>query len=188
MPPNTRVTRSSQAATSSSTLLAVHHTRTTVPPGGGSTPAPHAAHLAAQAEALAKMTLEMNIRSVSKQAARLEQDLKALVQSTAHDAAFRAHHETRLQDMWKEILAVKAHAAQERETKDMADEACRQEMSRVMDAMRGEIAGVREMVGGLSATVAELPTAEQLQNALSQSTEGDAARHGHESTSTRYPV
>ncbi|OAR02831.1 hypothetical protein LLEC1_05167, partial [Akanthomyces lecanii] len=118
---------------------------------------------------------------VSKQADRLERELRALVRSTAQDEAFRAQHESRLRDMWKEILAVKAHVAREdRDARNVADEECRRETRRVMDEMRSEIAGVKEMVGGLTSTLAELPSAEQMQAALSQSSEGDAARDRQE--------
>ncbi|KAJ6782810.1 hypothetical protein PWT90_07471 [Aphanocladium album] len=195
VPPNTRVTRSSHAAAApSDELIAVHRTRTAIPSYGDApcagAPSSSAAaattttttnsHLVAQAEALARMTLEMNLRSVSRQANRLEADLKTLVQSTANDTAFRAQNESRLQDMWKEILAVKAHVAQDRDTKHLADEACRQEMRSAMEEMRSEISGVRETVGGLQTAVADLPSAKQIQAALSQSSDGDAARDRRE--------
>ncbi|TQV96855.1 hypothetical protein V2A60_000510 [Cordyceps javanica] len=191
---NTRLTRSRRAinASPSNSLIAVHHSTRSAPATvttHGSAPSsavsssfPSAAspssttaasRLAAQADALAKMTLEINLRSVSKQADRLEREMQALVQGTKHDAAFRAQHEARLQDMWKEILAVKAHAAQDRDTKHLADEECRKETRRIMDEMRAEIASVRDVVGGLAATLAEMPSAEQMQAALSQSSEGD---------------
>lgn len=200
---STRVTRSSRAnlPLPSDGLIAVHRTSTirhdaaaatittTSNAASASSSASVAAgsRLVAQADALAKMTLEMNLRSVSKQANRLEQELRALVRSTAQDEAFRAQHESRLQDMWKEILAVKAHAAQADEdgrrdaTRHLADEECRHETRRAMDEMRSEIAGVKELVGGLASTLAEMPSAEQMQAALSQSSEGDAARDRQES-------
>ncbi|KAM3516183.1 hypothetical protein MY11210_000205 [Beauveria gryllotalpidicola] len=177
-----RVTRShaaaaAAAAASSSSLIAVHRSSTITAPNSTTTDvAPTstaASRLAAQADALAKMTLEMNLRSVGKQADRLERDLRALVQATARDAAFRAQHETRLQDLWKEILAVKAHLAAARDRDDaargLADEACRSEARRLADEMRGEMAGVKEMVKGLRTALSEMPSAEQMQAALSQS-------------------
>ncbi|KAM3542295.1 hypothetical protein ARSEF1564_004814 [Beauveria bassiana] len=182
-----RVTRSHAAAAaaataSSSSLIAVHRSSTitaakstttdAAPPTSTSTTA-GASRLAAQADALAKMTLEMNLRTVGKQADRLERDLRILVQATARDAAFRAQHETRLQDLWKEILAVKAHLAAARDRDDaargLADEACRSEARRLAEEMRGEMAGVKEMVKGLRTALSELPSAEQMQAALSQS-------------------
>ncbi|PMB70629.1 hypothetical protein BM221_003083 [Beauveria bassiana] len=183
-----RVTRSHAAAaaaataSSSSSLIAVHRSSTitaakstttdAAPPTSTSTTA-GASRLAAQADALAKMTLEMNLRTVGKQADRLERDLRILVQATARDAAFRAQHETRLQDLWKEILAVKAHLAAARDRDDaargLADEACRSEARRLAEEMRGEMAGVKEMVKGLRTALSELPSAEQMQAALSQS-------------------
>ncbi|ATY63178.1 hypothetical protein A9K55_008436 [Cordyceps militaris] len=187
-PAPTRITRSHANSSPSKSIIAVHHstrrshpntaTTTTTTPHASSSSGRSAAvsHLAAQADALAKMTLEMNLRSVSKQADRLERDLRALVQGTSNDAAFRAQHEIRLQDMWKEILAVKAHAAQDRDTRHLADQECQQATRRIMDEMRADIAGVRDAVGGLAATLAEMPSPEQMQAALSQSSEGDDAR------------
>ncbi|OAA44677.1 hypothetical protein BBO_04160 [Beauveria brongniartii RCEF 3172] len=182
-----RVTRSHAAAaaaatassSSSSSLIAVHRSSTITAPISTSTDAAPptsttaASRLAAQADALAKMTLEMNLRSVGKQADRLERDLRTLVQATARDAAFRAQHETRLQDLWKEILAVKAHLAAAGDRDDaargLADEACRGEARRLAEEMRGEMAGVKEMVKGLRTALSEMPSAEQMQAALSQS-------------------
>ncbi|OAA73535.1 hypothetical protein ISF_00436 [Cordyceps fumosorosea ARSEF 2679] len=196
----TRVTRSSNANNPpSGNLIAVHRTSTRTSRSNPTstaitattTSSSHApsrsvtvisagSHLAAQAEALAKMTLEMHLRCVSKQASRLERDLQALVQTTKDDAAFRAQHEARLQDMWKEILAVKAHAAQDRDTRHLADAECRTETTRVMDEMRAELTGVKTMIGSLAATLAEMPSAEQMQAALSQSSDGDASRDRQE--------
>lgn len=208
---STRVTRSSHAnqPSPSDGLIAVHRTSTVTtsrdPPtvttstahasssSAASTSLGGGARLAAQADALAKMTLEMNLRSVGKQADRLERELRVLVQSTARDDAFRAQHEARLQDMWKEILAVKAHLAAGGDgdgdaTGHRADETCRRETQRGLDEMRREIAGVKDLVGGLAATLAGMPTPEQMQAALSQSSEGDAARDRHEGTFERYMV
>ncbi|OAA82160.1 hypothetical protein LEL_01705 [Akanthomyces lecanii RCEF 1005] len=199
---STRVTRSSHAnlPLPSDGLIAVHRTstinhdpvaaavNTTTSNAAASSSSLAGSRLAAQADALAKMTLEMNLRSVSKQADRLERELRALVRSTAQDEAFRAQHESRLQDMWKEILAVKAHVARDdnrRDTKNLADEECRRETRRVMDQMRSEVAGVREMVSGLASTLAEMPSAEQMQAALSQSSEGDAARDWQEDSGSK---
>ncbi|KAM3494515.1 hypothetical protein MY3957_002238 [Beauveria namnaoensis] len=186
-----RVTRSHAAAAAatassspSSSLIAVHRSSTITaakststdaapPTSTSTTTTAGASRLAAQADALAKMTLEMNLRTVGKQADRLERDLRVLVQATARDAAFRAQHETRLQDLWKEILAVKAHLAAARDRDDaargLADEACRSEARRLAEEMRGEMAGVKEMVKGLRTALSELPSAEQMQAALSQS-------------------
>lgn len=199
LPTSTRVTRSTRAnlPLPSDGLIAVHRTSTisqdaaavtttTTSNAASSSSSLAGSRLAAQADALAKMTLEMNLRSVSKQADRLERELRTLVRSTAQDEAFRAQHESRLQDMWKEILAVKAHAAQADDdgrrdaTRHLADEECRRETRRAMDEMRSEIAGVKELVGGLASTLAEMPSAEQMQAALSQSSEGDAARDRQE--------
>lgn len=183
VPPSTnRLTRSSTASPSDG-ILAVHRTRTTIPStdvantSQSPSTVPHGRDnppsLLAQADALAKMTLEMNLRTVSRQAERLERELRGLVRKTADDAAFRAQHESRLQDMWKEILAVKAHMAQGRDTKDLADEACRRETRRLVEEMRGEMEGVRRLVGDLSAALSEMPSAEQMHAALSQSSDGD---------------
>jgi chromosome segregation ATPase len=68
--------------------------------------------LIAQADALARMTFELNIRSVAAQADRLEQDLRQLVVRTAQDEEFREKNEHRLNEIWHEILAVKTRMSE----------------------------------------------------------------------------
>lgn len=190
LPPATstsRVTRSQTASSPSNNLIAVHRSKTIVPnpnPNSSCTdnassslaaPSRHGRSptLSAQAEALARMTFEMNLRTVGRQSERLERELRSLVQKTSNNEAFRAQHEARLQDLWKEILAVKAHLTQDRpHTRDLSDVECRDEMRRLVDGMRGELDSVRRMVGDISKTVSAMPTSEQLQAALSQSSDG----------------
>lgn len=183
VPPTASVSRVTRRSGSpSSGIIAVHRTKTTIPSSVNTSAAPPSSstslatnrnattsRLEAQADALAKMTLEMNLRSVSRQADRLERELRSLVQTTSQDKAFRAQNEARLQDMWKEILAVKAHMAQERDTRHLTDDVCQQEMKRIADEMKGELDSVRQMVGSITTTLSEMPSVEQMHAALSQS-------------------
>ncbi|RDA84799.1 hypothetical protein CP532_6545 [Ophiocordyceps camponoti-leonardi (nom. inval.)] len=69
------------------------------------------ASLQGQAEALARMTVELNLRAVSVQAERLEKELKELVALTSEDRAFRSRNEERVADVWREVVAVKTQMA-----------------------------------------------------------------------------
>ncbi|RDA95966.1 hypothetical protein CP533_5834 [Ophiocordyceps camponoti-saundersi (nom. inval.)] len=69
------------------------------------------ASLQGQAEALARMTVELNLRAVSVQAERLEKELKELVTLTSEDRAFRSRNEERVADVWREVVAVKTQMA-----------------------------------------------------------------------------
>lgn len=188
-----RVTRSSGSP--SSGIIAVHRTRTTIPSSvntsadlssSSTSLATHrnatTSRLEAQADALAKMTLEMNLRSVSRQADRLEREIRSLVHNTSQDKAFRSQNEARLQDMWKEILAVKAHMAQERDTRHLTDDVCQQEIRRIADEMKGELDTVRQMVGNIATTLSEMPSVEQMHAALSHC-QGSSDADGRRSNS-----
>ncbi|UKZ79573.1 hypothetical protein TrVFT333_007331 [Trichoderma virens FT-333] len=59
------------------------------------------------ADVLARMTIELNMRAVGNQAERLEKDLSTLMMRAKEDKAFRERHEARLQNIFREILAVK---------------------------------------------------------------------------------
>ncbi|KAH7328658.1 hypothetical protein B0I35DRAFT_473339 [Stachybotrys elegans] len=64
-----------------------------------------------QANALAWMTFELNIRSIGLQANQLEKDIKALVICTERDKEFRAENEKRLREVWREVVVVQEHLA-----------------------------------------------------------------------------
>ncbi|ODA81766.1 hypothetical protein RJ55_00270 [Drechmeria coniospora] len=63
--------------------------------------------LLSKADALAKMTVELNLRVVSAQAERLEREIKELVACTAQDRQFRKKNEERMTDMMREIWSIK---------------------------------------------------------------------------------
>lgn len=67
--------------------------------------------LLSQAEALARMTWELNLRAVGQLADRLERDLVALAAKTEHNEAFRLENQDRIVEMKMEIRAVKEHMA-----------------------------------------------------------------------------
>ncbi|KAM0203649.1 hypothetical protein ACHAPA_010279 [Fusarium lateritium] len=64
-----------------------------------------------QAEALATMSFELNLRAVWALANRLEQDVRRLVSRTADDQEFRRQNEERMTKMMQEVQVVKAHMA-----------------------------------------------------------------------------
>jgi hypothetical protein len=65
-----------------------------------------------QAEALATMNFELNLRAVWTLANRLEQDVRMLVLRTADDQEFRRQNEERMTKMMQEVQVVKIHMAQ----------------------------------------------------------------------------
>jgi hypothetical protein len=65
-----------------------------------------------QAEALATMSFELNLRAVWALANRLEQDVRMLVLRTADDQEFRRQNEERMTKMMQEVQVVKIHMAQ----------------------------------------------------------------------------
>ncbi|PHH60046.1 hypothetical protein CDD81_2175 [Ophiocordyceps australis] len=75
-------------------------------------PGQHDDRLQSRAEALAKMTLELNLRSVSVLAHGLEKEVQQLVAVTNDNSQFRQRHEQRIAQVWREILAVKASIAE----------------------------------------------------------------------------
>jgi hypothetical protein len=121
--------------------------------------------LLAQADAIVRMTYELNMRAVSAQAERLEQDMRKLVQSTGTDREFRDQHERRLQELWKEIGAVKENMSQiqgsQEDIKTDHERRCR-ETSDSIESFRQEILGVRELVSSVSVLLDQLPAFEEI--------------------------
>ena len=106
----------------------------------------------AQADALARMTFELKIRSVGAQAERVEKDLRALVNCTSQDKEFRQEHERRLQEVWREVLAVKARVAEVEDGQDEVKvniESCQMETQKTIEQFRGEMGEIRELVEAL---------------------------------------
>ncbi|KFA60649.1 hypothetical protein S40285_07336 [Stachybotrys chlorohalonatus IBT 40285] len=139
--------------------------------------------LLSQADALARMTLELNLRQVGLQASRLEEDIKALVQCTGEDRRFRAEHEGRVNEIWREILAVKARMAdvnggqetlgtvkEDVERYQYEMEGCQRETARMIEHFKQEMAGFREMCYSLATQLDQFQAAAETQ-AYSTSTQ-----------------
>ncbi|KFA46998.1 hypothetical protein S40293_08983 [Stachybotrys chartarum IBT 40293] len=144
--------------------------------------------LLSQADALARMTLELNLRQVGLQANRLEEDIKALVQCTGEDRRFRAEHEGRLNEIWHEILAVKARMAdvnggqetlgtvrEDVERCQYETERCRRETARMIEHFKQEMAGFREMCYGLATQLDQLQEAAETQGYITPAQSQDVA-------------
>jgi hypothetical protein len=107
------------------------------------------------------MTMELNMRRVSQQADRLEEDLKALVLCTSTDQKFRRTNEARLDDIWREILAVKSRMAEVGGKQDNAKadlERCRQEAARAMEQIKQEMTEFKSACDSVKSLLAQLPS------------------------------
>ncbi|QUC18403.1 uncharacterized protein UV8b_02644 [Ustilaginoidea virens] len=110
-----------------------------------------------RAEKLALMTNELKLHKATQQVDEITRDLEQLARRTQFNETFRQQHEERMESLWCEILAVRAHIesasklrAEERlEMKDYRREVV--EVKREMDDMKG-------LVTGLAGKVKELPT------------------------------
>ena len=112
-----------------------------------------------RADALAKITFELNIRTVEGQVKGLEKIVKDLVEATADDKEFRAENETKLSKLWQEMVAVQQQASrvegQQKVTSDEFD-AMQRETKDLVDSFREEVKEVRESLCEISQLIAEL--------------------------------
>ncbi|PNY20405.1 Uncharacterized protein TCAP_07420 [Tolypocladium capitatum] len=118
--------------------------------------------LLAQADALARMTFELNLRAVSAQAERLEQEIGALVARTSQDKTFRQEHEQRIMDVWREILSVKARMGDVDSTQEdikVGFDRCRREAAEFRAQLRQEMGDLKGLVDGVASQLDTLPTA-----------------------------
>ncbi|KAL7960923.1 hypothetical protein V8C34DRAFT_312296 [Trichoderma compactum] len=120
--------------------------------------------LLAQADALARMTIEFNIRAVSAQTERLEKGLNKLMMSTKEDKTFRESHDARLQSLCKEILAVKQRMEEIQGPEWNGNgknglQGCQKEMGDSIELLKKEMEELKGMVGDMSSTLDKLPTA-----------------------------
>lgn len=125
--------------------------------------------LLAQAEALARMTLELNVRAVTAQADRLEESIKQLTIKTACDEEFRKQHEVRLQSLWQELVATREQVKNlegHRTGIDSEVEKYRQEANCGIKVFRDEIEEMRGLVESVSSHLDQLPTAAEARAVL----------------------
>ncbi|KAH0491333.1 hypothetical protein TgHK011_002769 [Trichoderma gracile] len=135
--------------------------------------------LLSQADALARMTVELNVRAVSAQTERLEKGLGALVACTKEDRAFRETHDARLQSLCKEILAVKQRMEEIQGPEwnkggDGRAEASRKEVDESIEQLRREMGEIRGLVSGISSALDRLPTVAEAE-ALMRRTQASAS-------------
>ncbi|EHK17498.1 uncharacterized protein TRIVIDRAFT_57363 [Trichoderma virens Gv29-8] len=130
------------------------------------------------ADVLARMTIELNMRAVGNQAERLEKDLSTLMMRAKEDKSFRERHEARLQNIFREILAVKQRMGEiqgpEWSGNGKVDlEECKKGMDESAELFRKELGELKGMVSDISSTVDKLPTAEEAE-ALMRRTQASA--------------
>ncbi|KND89480.1 hypothetical protein TOPH_05896 [Tolypocladium ophioglossoides CBS 100239] len=116
--------------------------------------------LLAQADALAKMTFELNLRAVSAQAERLEQEIGGLVARTSQDKEFRREHEQRIMDAWREILSVKACMGDVNSTQEdikVGLDRCQREAAEFRKQLRQEMSDLKGLVDGVATQLDTLP-------------------------------
>ncbi|KFH44991.1 hypothetical protein ACRE_041800 [Hapsidospora chrysogenum ATCC 11550] len=117
--------------------------------------------LFSRAEALARMTYEMNIRTLEGQVKSLEKDVRAVVQETAEDKKFRTENEARLSKLWQEMLVVRQQMAKVEETQgnEHAEfEACQKETQELVKSFRDELTQLKAFLDDISKHMECLPT------------------------------
>ncbi|KAI9171537.1 hypothetical protein HJFPF1_01023 [Paramyrothecium foliicola] len=130
----------------------------------------YTSQLHVQADALARMTFELNIRAVGAQADRLERDLKQLIACTAENKDFQTKHEERLSKMWQEILAVKTRMAEVGDTQEhckVDQKSCQVQMDRVFKQFESETTDLRLLVESAMTQIDQLQASKRtLPNAI----------------------
>lgn len=117
--------------------------------------------LFSRAEALARMTYEMNLRTLESQVKSLENDVRAIVQETAEDKEFRTENEARLSKLWQEMLVVRQQMTKVEETKgnEHAEfEACQKETQELVKGFRDELTQLKAFLDDISKHMECLPT------------------------------
>ncbi|CAM1506782.1 Fc.00g064230.m01.CDS01 [Cosmosporella sp. VM-42] len=127
----------------------------------------HSAKLFAQADYLAKMTYELSLRAVSSKAEHLERDIHKLVRCTEDNKQFRIENEERLNNINREIMAVKSHmsAVEKGQNGVKADyEEQRRLTMEVIGGFRREMVELKGLMDGLISHLDQLPTIEDIRN------------------------
>lgn len=135
-------------------------------PAAPSPPAAAPPPLLAQADALSRMTVELNVRALAAQAARVERELRDVVARTAHNDAFRRQHEHRLADMAREMLAVRARTDELRDARPPPFEAVQRDLRDLRDRLMAEVDDLRAAVTAALDRMDTLPTPEQADELL----------------------
>lgn len=144
--------------------------------------------LLSHADALARMTVELNVRAVSAQTERLEKSLGALVACTKEDKAFRETHDARLQSMCREILAVKQRMEEIQgpewnkggggRTTDAEGGGGQKEVDESIEQLRREMGELRGLVSDISSALDKLPTAAEAEALMERTRASALANNG----------
>ncbi|KAM0486888.1 hypothetical protein ACHAPX_000153 [Trichoderma viride] len=128
------------------------------------------------ADALARMTVELNVRAMATQTARLEKNLGVLMLRTKEDKEFRNTHDARVQNLVREIQVVKLRIEEMQElewySKSNNDvEQCKKDMHEIIGELKKEIkkemSDLKGRVGDISSTLDKLPTVAEAEALIS---------------------
>jgi gas vesicle protein len=140
------------------------------------------------ADALARMTIELNVRAMATQTARLEKNLSVLMLRTKEDKEFRNTHDARVQSLVQEIQAVKQRMEEiqgpEWSSKSNNDlEQCKNDMHEIIGElkkeMRKEMSDLKGRVGDISSTLDKLPTVAEAEALISHTRVTRSATKGN---------
>ncbi|KAI5466373.1 hypothetical protein BGZ63DRAFT_400753 [Mariannaea sp. PMI_226] len=125
-----------------------------------------------QADALAKMTFELNLRTVGGHAERLERDIQALVLQTKNDKEFQRENHKRFADMMAEIQSVKAHMATVKGGQEHVEgsfEQLQRETTCLMEGFREELKCVKGGLDEMLSQLEQLATLEDVRDEIQAS-------------------
>ena len=121
---------------------------------------PNRPKLVAQAEALARMTLELSVRAVTQHAERLQKALDKVSTRADVAAGFAAAHQDRIEKMGVEIKAVKDHIENlkdHRENQDKDDEQLRRDVATGLASFRSELNDIKRTVASAAVQLDKMP-------------------------------
>ncbi|POR36431.1 Uncharacterized protein TPAR_03376 [Tolypocladium paradoxum] len=168
VPPGTSPSSGQKGTLSDAVIVSPSSSSPSVQPANSKQPSANN-RLLAQADALAKMTFELNLRAVSAQAERLEQEIGALVARTSQDKEFRQEHEQRIMDVWREILSVKARMDGVNDTQEdikVGFDRCQREAAEFKQQLRQEMSDLKGLVDGVASQLDSLPTSAEVEEQL----------------------
>lgn len=111
--------------------------------------APKSNDLLAKADALARITFELDLRALSGLAERLERDVRELVRRTEKNKDFRKQNEKRLAEIMREIHAVKTqmkHVEMENVGLKVDVQEQQKLMMEIISGVKNEMAGVKNLI------------------------------------------
>lgn len=147
------------------------------PPTGSIVSARPNSKLLRSADALARMTIELNMHAMATQTARLEQALGTLMMRRKEDKEYLEKNEARIQSMVQEIQMAKQRMEElqsaewnGRSSNDL--EQCKRDMHEIIGElkkdMEREMSDLKGRVGDLSSTLDKLPTVAEAEALISR--------------------